>query len=256
VIKYARAQAVDLRLMGSGLLRWSRALAFSLVGGALVVSGFAATAAGAATSGADTAIARTGVFVATDLPAGFQSTPASTKSHADNIKAARGVDGCGPYVTLQKLVSSLPQAKSVRFEDDARSIGNEVDVFASDRAGTAALALYAKPSIVGCLENLFEKQARQDPSLRDSLDDVVVTLERQDIAGLGDDSVVYEGAIELTGTDGSTSTVGIGSAAVQVGRAVNVVTYTTNGADLTEVLAPAIDASVARLRGALARSAP
>ena len=127
-------------------------------------------------------------------------------------------------------------------------------MFPSEKTAVAALVLYAKSSVVGCLENLFEKQIRQDPQLRGSLDDVVVNLDRQDIAGLGDDSVVYEGSIVLTGTDGSTTKIGIGSAAVRVGRAADVVTYSTSGDSLTDVLTPAIDASVSRLRSALARS--
>ena len=244
-----RAPRPYIALMRSGLCRSTPALAV-----ACVLTALAATAAGAASQSEDTAIARAGSFVASDFPAGFEATASSEKSHADNIRLAKGVDGCGPYVTLQKSVSSLPQAKSSRFADATRSVGNEVDVFASDRAATAALVLYAKSSVVGCLENLFEKQARQDPESRDSIDDVVVELDRQDIAGLGDDSVVYEGSIVLTGNDGSTTEVGIGSAAVRVGRAVDVVTYTTTGEDLTEVLTPAIDASASRLRSALARS--
>jgi hypothetical protein len=39
-----------------------------------------------------------------------------------------------------------------------------------------------------------------------------------------------------------------------VGRAADVVTYSTTGDSLTDVLTPAIDASVSRLRSALARS--
>jgi hypothetical protein len=148
----------------------------------------------------------------------------------------------------------LPQVKSARFGDETRSIGNEVDVFPSEKAAIVALVHYAKSSVVGCLENLLEKQARQDPETADSIDDVVVELDRQDIAGLGDDSVVYEGSVKLTGTDGSTAQLGVGIAAVRVGRAVDAVSYTTKGGSLTEVLTPAIDASVARLRAALARS--
>jgi hypothetical protein len=220
----------------------------------LVIIALAAPAASAASKGGDTAIARAGAFVASDFPTGFEGSPGSSDSHADNIRLAKSVDGCAPYVTLQKAVKRLPQAKSPRFADDSRSIGNEVDVFSSRRAASAALALYGKSSVVGCLENLFEKQARQDPDLRDSLDDVVVNLDRQNIAGLGDDSVVYEGNVVLTGTDGSTSRVGIGSAAVRVGRAVDVVTYSTTGGSLSDLLTPAIDASVSRLRSALARS--
>jgi hypothetical protein len=235
--------------MGSGLRRSTRALI-----AAMVVLALAATAAAAGSQARDDAVARAGVLVASDLPAGFAPVGSPATSHADNLRLAKGVDGCGPYLSLQKAVLSLPQAKSSRFSDDTRSIGNEVDVFPTDRAAGAALVLYAKSSVVGCLENLFEKQTRQDPQLRGSLDDVVVTLDRQDIAGLGDDSVVYEGSIELTGTDGSTNQIGIGSAAVRVGRVIDVVTYSTNGGSVTDVLTPAIDASVSRLRSAVTRS--
>jgi hypothetical protein len=221
---------------------------------AIAVLAVGATAAGATSQSGDAAIARAGAFVGSDFPDGFASTPATDESHVDNIRLAKGVDGCAPFVALQKAVTSLPQFKSPHFADDTRSMGNEVDVFPTERAASATLLLYAKSSVVWCLENLYEKQARQDPDLRDSLDDVVVDLDRQDIAGLGDDSVVYEGHIALTGTDGSTNQVGIGSAAVRVGRAVDVVTYSTSGGALTDVLTPAIDASVSRLRGAMVRS--
>jgi hypothetical protein len=235
--------------MGSGRCWFARALAVAFV----VVA--VPSAAGAASKSADAVLAQSGIFVSSDLPAGFAAEASSDKSHAENLRLAKGVDGCGPYATLQKSVMAVPQAKSPRFADETRSIGNEVDVFPTNRAATGALALYSKPSVVGCLENLFEKQVRQDPTLRGSLDDVVVTLDRQDIAGLGDDSVVYEGSIALTGTDGSTNEIGIGSAVVRVGRAIDAVTYSTTGASLTDVLSPAIDASVSRLRSALARGA-
>ena len=236
--------------MGSGL--WRSVGALALVTLSIVL---AATSAGAASQSADTAMARAGVLVAADFPDGFAASPASDKSHIDNVRLAKGIDGCAPYVTLQKALVPLPQAKSPRFADASRSVGNEVDLFPTDRAASAALVLYAKSSVVGCLENLFEKQTRQDPTLQSTLDDVMANLDRQDIAGLGDQSVVYEGSLVLTDTDGSKSQIGIGSAAVRVGRALDVVVYTTDGTSLTDVLTPAIDASVGRLRAALARTA-
>jgi hypothetical protein len=212
----------------------------------------AAAPAGAASRAADLQVAQAGVFVLGDLPAGFQSAASTSHSHADNLRAAKGVSGCAPYVALQKVVMTTPQASSADFDDSSRRVSNEVDVFRSDRAAGDVLALYAKSSIVGCLKKLFEKQLLQDPSLEGKIRDATVTVERQDIAGLGDDSVVYEGKVVLTGTDGSTAQLGVGNAAVQVGRAVSVVSYSTEGGDLTEILTPAIDASVARLRAALA----
>ena len=236
--------------MGSGIWRSPRALAV-----AALLTALAASAAGAASPSGDSTIARTGVLVAADFPAGFTPSTASGSSHADNVKLAKGVDGCAPYVALQKALIPLPQAKSPKFDDASRSISNEVDVFPTDKAASAALVLYAKSSMVGCLESLFEKQIRQGANAQQSIDDVMVDLNRQDIADLGDESVVYEGSVALTGTDGAQSKLGIGAAAVRVGRAVDVVSYSTAGTSLTDVLTPAIDASVARLRTALARPA-
>jgi hypothetical protein len=235
------------RLAPSSCARRSAVLAVAV---GLATAALAIPAA-AATRTADVQIAKTAVFVLADFPDGFSTEPASDSTNADNIRLAKGVGGCAPYVALQKATAALPQARSLRFVDESRTVSNEVGVFKTARAASDALALFAKPSIVGCLKKLFEKQLRQDPALRGKLDTVEVSLERQDIAGLGDDSVVYEGKIVLAGTDGSTEEVGVGNAAVRVGRAVDVVTYTTEGADLTEILTPAIDASVGRLRTAL-----
>jgi hypothetical protein len=226
-----------------------RVLAFAV----LVVT-VVATSAAAATRSSDSSIARAGVVVQTDFPAGFTAQGTSS-SAADLIKSAKGVDGCAPYVSILKTSMPLPQGKSLWFGDGSRSVGNDVVVYASDRAAGAALALYARPSVVGCIESLAEKQVRQNPRLNASLDDVTARLDRQDIAGLGDDSVVYEGDVVVTKTDGSTTQIGVGTAAVRVGRAVDVVSYNTTGGDLTEILTPVIDASVTRLRTALARSA-
>jgi hypothetical protein len=232
--------------MGSGLRKVWRVPVMAAMA-CTVVATATATAAGAATSADDSTIAQAGAFVAGDFPASFTASPPSTTSHTDNIKLAKGVAGCKPYVKLQKTTATLPQAHSPQFDDGQRSISNETDVFESEKAASAALVLYAKPSVAGCLEHLFEKQLRRDSRV----DDVVVTLDRQAIAGLGDDSVVYEGKLVVTGTDGSQQQLGIGSAAVRVGRAVDAVTYSTQGADLPEVLTPAIDASVGRVRAAL-----
>ena len=73
---------------------------------------------------------------------------------------------------------------------------------------------------------------------------MAATLERQAISGLGDDSVVYEGSLDLTGADGKRSQVAMGSVLVRVGRATEAIVYFAQGSDPTDVLAPAIDASV------------
>jgi hypothetical protein len=239
--------------MGSGT---RRSLFVALAFVAVLGAGWGAGGRAGATARRvdDLTIARAGLLGTADFPAGFNGSPSTTSSHRDNLQLARGVEGCNAYRSLQKSTTPLPQATSLQYDGGQRSISNEVDVFPSAKAASAALTLYAKPSVAGCLEQLFEKRLEQDPKLRARLDDVTVQLDRQAIAGLGDDSVVYEGSLVLTGTDGSRRQVGIGTAAVRVGRAVDAVSYSTEGADLTGVLTPAIDASVARVRTALARS--
>ncbi len=236
-------------MMRSGLCRWTRALAV-----ACALTALATTAAGAASQSADTAIARAGSFVASDFPEGFEATAPPDTSHADQIAMAKGVEGCGPYITIQKRLVTTPSAGSQQFGDTTRTFGNEVDVFPSDKAATSLLGLYEKPSMVGCLENYLEKQFRRsgDPQV----DDVTVELDRQDIAGLGDASVVYEGTAEYVLIDGTTTRVALGNATVRVGRAIDSILYFSSGAEVNDIVSPAIDASVSRVRTALARSGP
>jgi hypothetical protein len=230
-------------------IRLRHVFAAALASGALLVG--LAVPAPAVTRGGDVQIAKAGTFVVADFPAGFAQRAATPSSSAENIRLAKGVPGCAPYIALQKLTGAQPQARSSDFADDSRTISNEVDVFKTDRAAGDALALFTKPSMVSCLQQLFKKQVGQDPKTKGKIESVSITLDRRDIAGLGDDSVVYEGNMVITGTDGSTAQIGVGNAAVQVGRAVDDVTYLTTSAELTEILTPAIDASVARLRTVL-----
>ncbi len=243
------------RLDLSSSARFGAVVAVVALVAALTAAPALAAPALRAARGADVKIAEAGVFLAGDFPEGFSAQPRDDSTNADNIRLARGVGGCAPYIALQKTTAALPQARSQQFTDGSRTVSNEVDVFKSERAASDAIALFVKPSVVGCLKKLYEKQLRQDPALKGKLASVVVSLDRQDIASLGDDSVVYEGNIVLTGTDGSSSQLGVGIAAVQVGRTVDAVSYSTDNADLPEILTPAIDASVGRLRTAVAGGA-
>ena len=73
-------------------------------------------------------MARAGTFVVADFPAGFRSTTAAPQSHADNIKLAKGVAGCGPYVVNRVDVDpsySLQQASGGLMRTDV--VGNAFD---------------------------------------------------------------------------------------------------------------------------------
>jgi hypothetical protein len=229
----------------------------SLVIGALAAAaiGGSVSSASAASVSADQQLAKAGVLKLTDFPEGFESKAPSDSSNAAVAKLAKGIRSCAAYVALQKLTDAQPKASSRNFEDDTRQVSNEVDVFKSAAGARSALALYAKTSVPTCLNLLFKKLLTQefakDPKTKGKIAGVTVKIEPQAVSGLGDDSVVYEGNAQIALNDGSSQQIGLGNAAVLVGRAVSDYTYITSGADLTEILQPTIDASVARLRTSL-----
>ncbi|MFI5048097.1 MAG: hypothetical protein ACHQIG_13605 [Acidimicrobiia bacterium] len=224
---------------------------------AVVVVGLAGPA-GARSASGDRKIAKAGVLLSSDFPAGFAGKPSTAESDAAVAKLAKGIPACAQYTALKKATDQQPQAKSLEYEDSTRQVSNEVDVFPSAAAAGGALALYAKKSVPTCLDRLFTKLLTQtyakDPQTKGKIAGIKVTITPQAVSGLGDNSVVYEGNAQITGKDGTTQQIGLGNAAVLAGRAVSDFTYVTTGAGLNEVLQPAVVASVARLRDALSRS--
>jgi hypothetical protein len=235
-------------------IRLGRVVVGALLGAIAITAG--ASPATAASGSRDQQLAKTGVLVAADLPTDFTAKPAGTASDAEVAKLAKGISSCDAYVSLRKLTSAQPQAKSQSFEDASRQVSNEVDVFKSAAAASSALALYDKSSVPKCLQALYAKvltgQFAKQASTKGKIASVKVTITQTPISGVGDASVVYEGHAVVTGKDGSTVQVGIGNAAVQVGPAVSDYSYTTTDADLATVLQPAIDSSLARLTAAVA----
>ena len=104
---------------------------------AALLLGTAATPAAAARTGDDLQLAKAGTLAVSDLPAGFATKPDTGSSKAANIRLAKGISGCAPYIALQKTLIDLPSARSASLEDQTRKVGNEVDVFKSDRAASA-----------------------------------------------------------------------------------------------------------------------
>ncbi len=222
----------------------------------LAVASLAAGAAGAgavSTSG-DVALAKQGVLVAADLPEGWSGANNTGLSDAAVIKVAKTVPGCAKYIALKNLTHATPQARSLDWSDTSRDISNEVDVFANEAKARAALALYANPTVAKCLDGLFTKvltsQFAKEPTLEGKVKKVSVDITKQPITGLGDESVVYEGNATVTLKDGTQQTIGLGNAAVRVGRVASDYSYSTTDAALPDVLQPAIDSSLARLQSA------
>ena len=134
---------VDLQLMRPRLARSSSAgvsTVFLAVAAALVAWSAPALAAPAVapTRSNDAQIAKAAILVAADFPEGFASQPPDDSTYADNIRLAKGVGGCAPYIALEKATAVLPQANSALFSDGSCSVSNEVDVFKTDRAASDA----------------------------------------------------------------------------------------------------------------------
>ena len=125
-------------------------------------------------------------------PRASRRRPARTRRHADEIAWRRASSGCGPYITLQKASHPAPAGELAEFgdEDPQRGQrGRRVPVRPRRERDARPLREAEHRRLP---REPVEKQARQDPDL-EGVDDVTVELDRQDIAGLGDDSVVYEG---------------------------------------------------------------
>jgi len=218
----------------------------------VAVSSGAGVADAAPKSSDDAAIGRAGTFVLNDFPTGFTSEQPPTKSTAVQIREAKSIAGCGPYVSILKAADTGASAQSPQFKDNSRVVGNGVDIFRTPRVASGLLTLYSKPSMVGCLERSLQQQFASDSANVGRIDRVDVKLQRLAISGLGDGSVVYEGTVTVVGTKGESAQLLVGTAMVQVGRAIDLVFYSTSNDPVTEILTPAIDASVTRLRTALA----
>jgi hypothetical protein len=228
----------------------------ALVAGAVIAS--LAMSASAAGDSKDVQLAKTGVLVPTDFPAGWTSEKATGLSDAAIIKLASPISSCSKYVALKKLTHATPKANSPEFSDQSRQISNEVDVFSSPAKAGAAVTLYGSKSVATCLERVFTKvftqQLAKEPNTKGKVKSVMVTLEAQSIAALGEQNVVYEGNVQVSLKDGTTEQIGLGNAAVRVGRVVDDFTYQTTDAPLTDVLGTLVDASLARVQAASASS--
>jgi hypothetical protein len=221
--------------------------------GVMAGVGFAVSAS--ASSSGDKQLAEEGLLVQSDFPAGFESSPSTDTPTSEYVKASKGLSGCSSYLALRKTIDAQPRADSDEFTGDSSQVSNSVSVFKSSKRAESALSSFGKKSVPKCLEKLLPRlllrQYAKDPSTKGKIASVKVVLDPQDIAGLGDGSVVYEGSAKITAKDGTSQTIGLGNAAVLVDRAVSDYTYVATGEGLTEILQPAIDASVARLQAAI-----
>jgi hypothetical protein len=216
----------------------------------------AATGALGASRAADVAIAEAGLLTAADFPAGWTASPPEDDDDEEMETAARRISSCKRYLALRASGRKQPRAESPDFELDQSRVDNSVAVFGSSSAANSAMKLFEHPSVVRCVNTLFDEvlntRISDDPDTRDVITGVEVDIRPAELGDLGDRSHAYEGTVVLRAVDGSDATAGLGVAAVRVGRAVALYSYFVDDPEVTQLLPVVVDSSLARLDAALA----
>jgi hypothetical protein len=214
------------------------------VAAALLGSAVAMPRAGAAPPAPAASVARAGVLRSSDFPDGYTSAPHDRSSDVALEKRARKLPECKRFVAFRAAVDHAPAVQSRDFTAGTATMSNQLVVFADAKRARAAVRSFASSGLVGCFDALV-------PQLTSSAGgSVVPDLARTTDVGVGDQSVAFEGPVQVTERDGSTSTLSFGTLAARFGRVVVVYSY-SGGDDVSAVVQHATDASAARLRAAL-----
>jgi hypothetical protein len=223
--------------------------------GAVLAGGFAmATAApGTAAASSDQQIARAGVLVRSDFPAGWtRSTRGQTSDTALDAATAK-VASCDPFVAFTKLNRKNPRAKSPNFDHDQSNVTNAVSVYPSTAKAVTAIETLADSRLPDCYQRVYssvtERQLAKNKTYADKIASVDTSIAPVSDVRIGDQAVAYQGTISVTFKDGSRQTIGVGIASARVGDAVVGYSWTSD-ADISAALQPAIVKSVSRLQRA------
>lgn len=218
------------------------------VGAAALLTGVLAPAAGAASSGAtDKQIATAGVIVASDLPATYTQSPRDTSSDAKMLKVAAKLSACKKLVAFMKATNKSTEVKSDDFIQGQTQIDNTVTVFPTAAKAKAAVDAYAATGVPACYGQLVGKVAQQSGGSAQA------AIKKVKDVSAGDQSIAYEGPVQITESDGTTTTLAFGSLVIRVGRGVAVYSYNHDAqTSISTDLANAVESSGGRLQRALA----
>jgi hypothetical protein len=212
--------------------------------------------AAAASSAGDRRIAEEGVLTEADFPRGWTSSPRDSSNDSQTEKTAKTIPACKGYLALRAAAKKQPNATSPEFELGDSEIDNTVSVFPTTRSATKATKAFDAPAVPSCINSLFTKVFTEaladDPATSGQIDDIDVDIERAPVAEVADSTTAYEGTVRISARDGSSQTIGVGVAAVRVGRGVTLFSYVVDASGVVELLPSLVDASVARLTVALA----
>jgi hypothetical protein len=133
---------------------------------------------------------------------------------------------CKKIRAARRAADRRPNAETAFGDESGNMAQSEVIVFKSERAARVPITAFSTGTAEDCLSEQLEQ------NLEENLDPGVsaeFSGERTEVP-LGDDSVVYQIVIALTGADGSTSEVYVEFGVIRVGRAVAVLDFQGVGA--------------------------
>jgi hypothetical protein len=208
-------------------------------------------AAAAATT--DKQLARAGVLVLSDFPAGWTTSARAKTPDAELDAAATKIATCKPFIAFGKANKMNPRAKSPNFDQSQSNVTNTVSVYPSDTKAESAIRTFSDQRMPDCLQKLFntvyEQQLRKDPKTKAQVTSATTSIGAVPDVRIGDEAVAYQGTVDVGLKDGTTQTIGIGFAATRVGKAVAGFSWTSD-TDISATLQPAIVTSVKRLQDA------
>jgi hypothetical protein len=227
-----------------------------LVVGALAATlGVTGASAAAAASASDAQLGRAGVLVASDFPAGWTESKRAKSSDTALDAAAAKIASCKPFVAFSKANRKYRRAQSANFDLASSTVTNAVSVYPSAAKAAAVITTFTDERMPACLEKLFDAsyqaQLKQNPKTAKTVTSVHTSIAGVPDVHIGDQSIAYQGTVDIGLTDGTTQTVGLGFAAARVGQALAGYSWTSD-ADISAALQPAIVKSAGRLQAAQA----
>jgi len=208
----------------------------------------------------DQQLADQGAINTSDLTGTWTASPNDPAATKRNLKLAARTKGCADYVKFVKANLAAPHAASdVYTSAGGAHISDQVAVHADATAATAALDTFRSATIAGCLSTVFtaalRTQLAKDPTFRNRIRDVSMTMEPVTAALGSYPTVAYKGTAKVDLTNGASQSVNAALVAVLVDRAIlaySVAAPTTAVNDLNSALNSAPLSTTSRTATALA----
>lgn len=230
--------------------------AFALVITGAVGALTAVATPASASKATDLQAANAGLLETADFPQGWTSTPRDASTDADTEKLAKTIPACAEYRALRATTDKETHAKSPEFSLGNSQIDNTVTVFATEKGATAAMKVFDRPSVVKCINLLFTKvfttSLKSDPKTASQISSIKVKVTPANVETIADATTAYEGTVNITLKDDTTESIGVGIAAVQTGRGIDLFSYVVDTTTVLQLLPTLVDDSVERLTDALA----